>query len=274
MKFPIMEADAGLPTGGEASTSNESVGSQETLNTGEQTVSDGQPTLDQGQDGQQNGPPEAIPYERFREVNERAKAAELQATMAMRYMQQVMLQNQQQQQAATTQTEQYDPYEEVAKLQEDPRAYFQDFAKRIKQETIQDLQQQQQAEQQHRKAMDGAINKYPELNNDQGKYWVYQNAMSIAQQIQGNPMYSHVTLDQLMEFSAQEIAAFRNGGKTDGLREAQSRNQQKAGAFVEGASNIVPTQADGLQAQLEKAKAAGDANAMINIKLQMMQARQ
>lgn len=272
MKFPLMDTDAGLSPSG--------MGGSPTTDTVEPGSNVGGPAPESvpgtvGQDSVQDGLPESIPYGRFSEVvAERNQLQQQTAFLMQQYQTMLQAQVAQQQSQMAPQSEAYDPYEELAKFNEDPRAYLRGLRDEVKQETIQELQRQQQAEAQHRRAMEGAIGKYPELNTEQGKYWVYQNAMSIAHQIKHNPAYAHVTLDQLMEFSAQEISAFRNGGRTDGLREAQTRNQQKAGAYVEGASNIVPSQAGGLQAQYEKAKAAGDATAMIRLKLQMMQERQ
>lgn len=222
--------------------------------------------------------PETIPYARFKEVNDKFRATEQQfnslkgeldaqsrlnqeLNAALMLLQQGMAQP-----AQNTHDVQIDPLEYWQTAEQDPMTWEQTLSQRIMGNIMDHFNKQQKVESTVKSAIDQSLQKYPDLNNEKGKYFLENYARLLDEQLP-----PHVPVAQVFEMAAQEIHQFISGFKSQGIQESQSRTAEKLQAFTEGSGNMIPPE-DPYQSALTKAKKTGNVEDLIRVKVQRMNA--
>lgn len=217
----------------------------------------------EAQQANNEGPPEAIPYGRFQEVNESKKAAEAQLEAERNRNEQLMnfLQtqaNQPQVPRYQESTPQYDPFDEYERFQNDPRAYLNTIRTEIKQEVMNEVQTAYQQEKQFESAVASATSKYPALNKPNVKAMLQTFAVQGA----NNPALGHLTINQIVDQAANELNSMFTSAKTEGVTEGSHTSIQKQNSFVEGSHSQEQVPPRQTLSNYEQAKKAGDKDAI------------
>lgn len=222
--------------------------------------------------------PETIPYARFKEVNDKFRATEQQfnslkseldaqsrlnqeLNAALMLLQQGMAQP-----AQNTNDVQIDPLEYWQTAEQDPMTWEQTLSQRIMGNIMDHFNKQQKVESTVKSAIDQSLQKYPDLNNEKGKYFLENYARLLDEQLP-----PHIPVAQVFDMAAQEIHQFISGFKSQGIQESQSRTAEKLQAFTEGSGNMIPPE-DPYQSALTKAKKTGNVEDLIRVKVQRMNA--
>lgn len=221
--------------------------------------------------------PETIPYARFKEVNDKFRTTEqelnsirseldTQSRLNQELNAALMLLQQQgafQQQPASN-VPQVDPFEYWQTAEQDPLTWEQTLSQKIMGNIVDHFSKQQKVETTVKTAVDQTLQKYPDLNNDKGKYFLENYARFLDEQLP-----PHIPVAQVFEMAASEINQFISGFKSQGIQESQSRTAEKLQAFTEGSGNLVPPD-DLYQSALSKAKKTGNVEDLIRVKVQRM----
>lgn len=229
--------------------------------------------------------PETIPYARFKEVNDKFRTTEQELTSLRGELDTHARLNQElnaalmllQQQGINTQPAQntndvqIDPYEYWQAAEQNPLAWEQTLSQRIMSQVMDTFSKQQKVETTVKSAVDQTLQKYPDLNNEKGKYFLENYARFLDEQVP-----SHVPVAQVFEMAANEINQFISGFRSQGIQESEARlkeakTQEKLQAFTEGSGNLIPPD-DPYQTALTKAKKTGNVEDLIRVKVQRMNA--
>lgn len=222
--------------------------------------------------------PETIPYARFKEVNDKFRTTEQQLTSIRseldtqsRLNQELnaalmLLQQGAFQQQPVSNDPQVDPFEYWQTAEQDPLTWEQTLSQKIMGNIVDHFSKQQKVETTVKTAVDQTLQKYPDLNNDKGKYFLENYARFLDEQLP-----PHVPVAQVFEMAASEINQFISGFKSQGMQESQSRTAEKLQAFTEGSGNMIPPE-DSYQSALTKAKKTGNVEDLIRVKVQRMNA--
>lgn len=221
---------------------------------------------------------ETIPYARFKEVNDKFRATEQQLTSIRseldtqsRLNQELnaalmLLQQGAFQQQPVSNDPQVDPFEYWQTAEQDPLTWEQTLSQKIMGNIMDHFSKQQKVETTVKTAVDQTLQKYPDLNNDKGKYFLENYARFLDEQLP-----PHIPVAQVFEMAASEINQFISGFKSQGMQESQSRTAEKLQAFTEGSGNLIPPD-DPYQSALTKAKKTGNVEDLIRVKVQRMNA--
>ena len=221
--------------------------------------------------------PETIPYARFKEVNDKFRATEqqfhslkgeldAQSRLNQELNAALMLLQQGSQSVQNTNDVQIDPLEYWQTAEQDPMTWEQTLSQRIMGNIMDHFNKQQKVESTVKSAIDQSLQKYPDLNNEKGKYFLENYARLLDEQLP-----PHIPVAQIFEMAAQEIHQFISGFKSQGMQESQSRTAEKLQAFTEGSGNLIPPD-DPYQSALTKAKKTGNVEDLIRVKVQRMNA--
>ena len=221
--------------------------------------------------------PENIPYARFKEVNDKFRATEqqfnslkgeldAQSRLNQELNAALMLLQQGMPQQQASNAPQVDPFEYWQTAEQDPATWEQTLSQRIMGNIMDHFNKQQKVESTVKTAIDQSFQKYPDLNNEKGKYFLENYARLLDEQLP-----PHVPVAQVFEMAAQEINQFISGFRSQGIQESESRKAEKLQAFTEGSGNMVPPE-DSYQAALTKAKKTGNVEDLIRVKVQRMNA--
>lgn len=233
---------------------------EQRLNDGLQRISENTTNTEGGEQTAQEQQPQHVPFEDHKAVQDQFNQLQAQYAQTQQYLNQMaMLLYQNQVPKTQTETPQYDPQEELARFEQDPKAYLQNLRNDLKTEVISEFARTQRADQEVKSALETVAQQHPGLNTDQGKYFVYQYALHL----NDDPSLRGYNIHQLFDHAAKTISGFV-GSASQSLTQNKATTRQDA--FVEGASNHVPDRS-GPNAKYQEMRSKGDVTGMLAAKL-------
>lgn len=124
--------------------------------------------------------------------------------------------------------QQYDPDTDFERFRDNPKEFLAEFANSLRNEFKAEQYMQDLTNQQVNGALENVAKLYPSLNTQQGRYFIQNNALKIAEAISGNPMYAGVTIQEIFAESAKQVNQFISELNTSQSTHKQMLDRVKA----------------------------------------------
>jgi hypothetical protein len=230
-----------------------------------------QPTLDvNGQPvaDEQRQPSQHVPYERFKEVNDKMRALEQQNLQMQGYNQALLQQSQLQGQPQPGNKNQFNSVEFWTKAEQDPEGWMSDLTTKAKQEALQEIRNEMYVQNTVQQAESSVLQQFPQLNTPQARRLLIGQANYL------NSVLDHrqYSVADVYNLAAQDVIALTTGTTQQQQTVQQQRTDMRQQGFAEGGGNMVPnTSPDQRVAQKQQeAYQKRDLNDLASIHLQKL----